>query len=47
MILRKYNMYEEELYVIDKGLEYVSTENRHREELLQRRQKLIELLKNS
>lgn len=37
-ILEKYEMYDEILYVIDKGLQYVPKDNHHREELIKRRE---------
>lgn len=45
ILLRKYNMYDEELYVIDKGLKNVPTGNRHRGDLAKRRMEVIELMK--
>ena len=45
IILRKYKMYDEELAVLNKGLEVVQESNWHREELLKRKEKVEELIK--
>lgn len=45
ILLRKYGMYEEELSVINAGLLNVPKSNRHRDELLERKKKVQELLK--
>lgn len=47
VLLRKYGMYEEELLVIDAGLRNVPSNNRHREELLERKSRIQELIKKN
>ncbi len=47
VLLRKYGMYEEELTVIDAGLKNVPEDNRHREELIERRKKVQEMIKKN
>lgn len=39
-LLEKYEMFDEALYVIDKGLKAIPTANRHREELLKRKDQI-------
>ncbi len=39
-LLEKYEMFDEELYVIDKGLKTIPTANRHREELVKRKDQI-------
>ncbi len=45
ILLRKYGMYEEELSVINAGLLNVPKNNRHRDDLLERKKKVQELIK--
>lgn len=47
VLLRKYKMYEEELAVLDEGLRNVSKDNRHWDELKERKAKVQELLKKN
>lgn len=44
-LLRKYGMYEEELSVLNTGIEIIKVEGRHREELVKRRNKVEELIR--
>lgn len=44
-LLGKYGLYEEELQVIDQGLEVVSENNPHRNELIKRREKVCRLMR--
>ena len=46
-LLEKYEMYDEELFVIDKGLRNISKQNRHREELLNRRDHVLQKMGRS
>ena len=46
-ILRKYGMYKEELSVIEAGLNNISSDNRHRIELLERKKTVQELINTS
>ena len=39
-LLEKYEMFDEALYVIDKGLKTIPTANRHRDELLKRKNQI-------
>lgn len=43
-LLRKYGMYEEELSVLNVGLDIIKTEGNHREELKKRRDKVLDLI---
>ncbi len=45
VILRKYKMYEEELSVIETGIQIVPRDNPHRKELIERKNKVKELMK--
>ena len=42
MLLEKYEMFDEALYVIDKGLKTIPASNRHRDELLKRKDQIKE-----
>lgn len=46
-LLRKYGMYEEELSVINAGLLNIPKNNRHRDELFERKKKVQELIKKN
>lgn len=39
-LLEKYEMFDEALYVIDKGLKTIPTANRHRDELLKQKNQI-------
>ena len=47
VLLRRYGMYEEELAVIDAGLNNLPQNNMHREKLIERRKKVQELIKKN
>lgn len=47
VILRKYGMYEEELAVLDAGINNVPDNNKHRKELIERREKVEKLIKHN
>ena len=41
VLLEKYGMYDEELFVIDKGMRNIPKQNRHREDLKKRRDQVL------
>lgn len=45
VLLRKYGLYEEELKIIDQGLKVIPKNNRHRDELAERREKVLALIR--